>query len=79
MTQLTRLDMRSMTPAQIVAAHEAGQFDTIIRAGHDAELIERAQVGVVEYGDYPRLNELGRADLFTRAIEDGRINKENNQ
>ena len=78
-SQLTRADLASMTPEAIDEAHREGRFDTVL--GHDRDyldLVERAG-GLVGPADITALRQAGREDLVVRALDEDRINFDNDK
>jgi hypothetical protein len=65
-TQLTREDLRGMTPEQIEAAHAAGDLDQVLGRINPADraLIHRATNGQpINHAEAKRLHEIGQSEL----------------
>lgn len=77
MTQLTREDLKGMTPEDIDTAHDEGRLDLVL--GHDPDyvaLIERA-AGAIGREDIAALRRAGREDLIVKAHDEDRITHTN--
>lgn len=74
-TQLTRDDMKRMTPDEIATAYDAGRFDVALggRTDDEADLIARAATEDVTATEVRALAAIGRHDLINDAHRDGRI------
>lgn len=73
MTQLTREDLKTMSPTEIDTAHREGRLDLML--GHDrayVDLVERA-AGDIGPGDIAALRQAGREDLVVLALDEDRI------
>ena len=73
MTQLTREDLKTMSPTEIDAAHNEGRLDLALGLDSDyVELVERAS-GVITSEDIAALRRAGREDLIVKAHDEDRI------
>lgn len=71
--QLTRADLKTMTPAAIEQAHNEGRFAALLGAPADeVALIDRA-TGDLTPVDIRALADIGRHDLIDKAHTEGRI------
>jgi hypothetical protein len=77
-TQLTREDLKGMTPEQIEAAHDAGDLDQVLgRINPDRELIHRATNGQpISHAEAKRLHEIGQSELVAN-LPTSNITKDN--
>lgn len=75
--QLTRDDLRGMTPEQIEDAHNSGRLDSLLgMPADDVAVLDRARAGEddLTHSDVQRLKELNRHDLIAQALDNGRLN-----
>jgi len=77
--QLSRADIKDMTPEQIDQAYQGGKFNALLgMPQEDAELIDRARDGGIDMNDVRRLRALGQHELIADAYHANRIiTKEN--
>jgi hypothetical protein len=72
--QLSRADLKRMTPEQIVEAKGAGRFDALLGVPQEQlDLINRAKTGQIDHADLRELSRLNRPDLINAAHTEGRI------
>jgi hypothetical protein len=78
-SQLTREDIKGMTPEQVEAAHAAGDLDQILGRINpaDRELVHRATNGqTITHAEAKRLHETGHSELVAN-LPAHRITKDN--
>lgn len=74
MSQLTREDLKAMTPEAIDTARIEGRLAVLLGADpDDADLIERATTEPITHADVQRLARLKRHDLIDAARTTNRI------
>lgn len=80
MMQLSRDDIKSMTPEQVDEAEQNGQLDALLGRG-TPELIalkEKARSDHLTIADVKALHDAGAYELIERARTEGRIQMGNN-
>jgi len=80
MTQITRDQLKGMTPEQIVQAKREGRLNALLGlAPADVALLDRATTAPLTRDDIAALARLNRHDLIVAARHDNRITTKENQ